>query len=367
MRAALAGAALALTACAGGVASGTAASSPAARDPGCPSTVPSAKVDAKGVVDLEMGTIARTCIYGVEGEEHAAIAKAVHSRPGQRLLLPTVREDLRVLMAGGHLDDAKVLAMPGADGVLVMFALTARPRIAEVIFEGAPTLEKIGFPKRVTVEKERYLSMGDVYLAKRLIRDDYHRRGYRSVSVDASTETVAPNRVRLKFVVVEGPLSKIGRIAIGGASKLTAADIRKASQIDVGMALDEEAIDRGVVAIQELYLDHGMLQIEVTPSLDGPASDGTTSLTWNIREGEVFRIGTVTIGNVDGSPKKAPSPKLETKKGAVFSRTAVNDDVTTLIRAFAARHQTVTVVPRRVIDVQKRTVDVTFDASLSTP
>jgi outer membrane protein insertion porin family len=367
VRAALAGAALALTACAGGVASRTAASLPTVVDPGCPSQVPSAKLDARVVADLETRLIARTCIYGVDEEEHAAIAKAVRSRPGERLLLATVREDMRVLMAAGHVDDVDVSAMQSEGGVLVSFALKARPRIAEVVFEGAPMLEKYGFPKRVMVEKERYLSMGDVYEAKRLIVDDYRKRGYRSVSVNASTEGVGPNRARLKFVVVEGPLSKIGTISVVGASKLTADDVGKASQVDVGVALDEQQIDRGGVAIQELYLDHGMIQVEVTPSLGDPTSDGRTPLTWNIREGEVFRIGTVTVGNVDGSPNKFPMPKLKSKKGVVFSRTAIESDVTTLIDAFAVRHQIVTVASRRVIDMQKRTVDVMFDATPSTP
>jgi outer membrane protein assembly factor BamA len=362
VKALIAFAALALSGC--GLVGAGPVKAPAKATNECPSEPPSSKPSPHEGDALETRVIARPCVYGVDANDRVSIEKQLRSRAGKRLDMASVADDVRDLMKTERFDHVEVSAIPSGHEVLVAFNLKERPRIGEVVFQGASILEKDGLPSQADVQKERYLSMGLVYDAMRLVRDEYHRRGYKRMSIDVSTELLSPKRARVKFVVVEGPQSKIGPISFAGNSKVSNAEVRKASHIDVGEPLDEEKINRAVVAIQELYLDRGMIQVQVEPVLGQPAPDGATSLTWNIVEGDVFRIGASKVGNLGA---KSPSPKLKTKMGAPFSRTAIDDDVKTVIHAFAVRGQKVMVVPRRDIDLQKRTVDVAFDVTPAEP
>lgn len=355
-------AAFAVAACGGAAGANRSAKS---NHPVCPSQPPSTTLDAKAIERLDATPIARTCVYGVDENDRDAIEQAIRSRTGQGLHAKAVADDLRVLMKTGRFDDVKASAIPIGNDVLVFFVLRPRPRIADVTFEGASELEKEGLPKHPELMKLRYLSQGKLYEAKGLIRDEYHRRGYRQVSVDVSTSLEGPRLARVKFVVVEGPRSKIGPMTFVGVSKVSTADLRSASRLAVGTPFEDEMLDRAVVSIQEVYLDRGMIQVKVEPSVGEPATDGSTPITWNIVEGDVFHVGALTIGNVEGSADKPPSPKLKTKKGAPLSRSDIYSDVSTLVDAFAARQQKVTVVPRREIDVTTRTVHVIFEASLA--
>lgn len=339
----------------------------AAGDGACPSQPPSAKPDAAIAEGLANKGITHVCVYGLEGEARMAVMKSLRSRVGEPLVLETVSEDVRALTKHPNIDDVEAVAVPTDDKVLLSFAVKQRPRIAAIVFEGAPALEKDGLPKDIVVQKERYFSKGRMYEAMRLIRDEYHRRGYRSVAIDFSSEVASPNRVRVKISVVEGPRSKVRPIAVNGASKVAKADLRRAAQIEEGEPLDEEKIKRAVVAIQEHYLDRGLIQVQVESSLGQPAGDGSTPLTWNIVEGEVFHVRALAIGNLEGSKDAPPTPPLRSKPGSVFSRASVDADVKTIIEAFAAKKERVTVVPRREIDTNKKTVDVTFEVGRVEP
>lgn len=356
-------AAFAVAACGGAAGTSGSANHSRSTHPVCPSQPPSTTLDAKAIERLDATPIARTCVYGVDGNDREAIEQAIRSRTGQGLHAKAVADDLRVLMKTGRFEDVKASAIPIGNDVLVFFVLRPRPRIVDVTFEGASELEKEGLPKHPDLVKQRYLSQGKLYEAKGLIRDEYHRRGYRQVSVEVSTSLESPKLARVKFVVVEGPRSKIGPMAFVGVSKVSTANLRSASRLAVGAPFEDEMLNRAVVSIQELYLDRGMIQVKVEPSVGEPAIDGSTPITWNIVEGDVFHVGAVTIGNVEGSTDKPPSPKLKTKKGGPLSRSDVYSDVSTIIDAFAARQQNVTVVPRREIDVKTRTVHVIFEAS----
>lgn len=327
----------------------------------CPPSPPAPNADATKIAEVTGKRVAKTCLYGVEGDSLAAAQKALRSREGEPLDLEHVREDIGGLVKTGVIDDVAVSALSQGDAVALYYALVPRPRIAEVQFEGAHVFEKEGLTGKIAMEKHRPLVQAEVSDLVTAMRDEYGRRGYRSAKIASKTEPAGPGLVKLKFVVEEGPQWKIGPVSFKGNKKVSEADLKKAVALETGTPFDEEKIDRGVLAVQSLYFDRGMINVRIERGVAEPDKDGATPLTLTLDEGDVFRVASLKLGKLAAADEKALLAKLKTKPKAVFNRSKLVEDVKSLTDTFAARGQTVEIVPRTDVDAKNKTLDVTLD------
>lgn len=311
--------------------------------------------------------VTKMCLYGLDGDARATAQKALRSHEGDPLDLEKVREDIGAIIKSGVVEDATISAVPQGDGVVLLYALTERPRIAEVVFEGAHVFEKEGLTGKVAMEKHRPLVKSEVHDLVAAMREEYGRRGYRSAKIEATTEKAGPNLVRLKFAVAEGPQWKIGKVAFKGNAKVPEADLRKTADLKDGAAFDEEQVDRATLAVQSLYFDRGMINVRIERANGAPEKDGATALTFTIDEGDAFRVGSIKLGKLPDADEKALVAKLKTKSKQVFNRSLVLEDVKMLKETFGARGQKVEIVPRTDVDPKKKTLDLTLDVEAAGP
>jgi outer membrane protein insertion porin family len=330
---------------------------------GCPAQPPNSKSDPQALETVSAKRVSKICIYGVGGDDPVRADGALRSRAGQPISLSQVHEDVRTLMASARFEDVEVSAIPRGDEAIVLFQLRERPSIAEVTFEGATMLQKEGLEPKIAPASGKPIAIANVYDAAMIIRDEYHRRGYRRAAINIVTEQLAPDRVRMKIVVSEGRPFRFGPIRLNGVSKAREADLRKATQLEPGMAFDDDAVLSAVRSFEDFYIDHGFPTAQVAPTIGEPAPDGTTAVSFDIAEGELVRFGPVTIASIEGAKLKVPPVKLKSKHGETFSRTAIDDDVRAVVAAFAARGQKIVVVPRRELDPKKRTISVVFQVA----
>lgn len=327
----------------------------------CPGKPPPPDADFTKVGQVTGKRIAKMCLYGLEGDNRTTAQKALRSHEGEPLDAEKVREDIGALIKTGVVDDAAISALPNGDEVVLLYVLRERPRIAEVGFEGAHVFEKEGLTGKIAMEKLRPLVQSEVSDLVTAMREEYGRRGYRSVKIEARTEPAGPGLVRLKFVVNEGPQWKIGKVTFKGTKQVPEAELKKALALEPSTPFDEEKIDRGVLAMQSLYFDRGMINVRIERAAGEPDKDGATPLTFTVDEGDVFRVGSIKLGKLAAGDEKALLGKLKTKPKAVFNRSVLVDDVKTLTDTFAARGQKVDVVPRTDVDAKKKTLDITLD------
>lgn len=331
----------------------------------CPGRPPAADA-TPGKIELVAGKrIAKMCLFGLDGDARTQAQKALRSHEADPLDLERVREDIGALLKTGVVDDVAISAQPAGDEVVLVYVLKERPRIAEVGFEGAHVFEKEGLTGKIAMEKLRPLVMAEVHDLIAAMREEYGRRGYRSAKVESKIENAGPGLVKLKFVVVEGPLWKIGKLSFKGTKAITQKDLEKAVALEAGSPFDDEKIDRGTLQLSALYFDRGMINAHVDRAIGEPDKEGSTPLTFTVEEGDVFRIGALKLGKLASADEKALLAKLKTKPKQVFSRSVLVEDVKTLTETFAARGQKVEVLPRTDIDAKKKTLDVTLDVEAS--
>jgi outer membrane protein insertion porin family len=171
----------------------------------------------------------------------------------------------------------------------------------------------------------------------------------------------------LKFVVVEGPLWKIGKIAFKGTKAVPEKDLKKAAALEEGTPFDDEKIERAALLVSSVYFDRGMINARVDRASGEPDKEGSTPLTFTVDEGDVFRVGTIKLGKLAAADEKTLLAKLKLRPRQVFSRSQLVDDVKTLTETFAARGQKVDVLPRTDVDAKKKTLDLTLEVEAVVP
>lgn len=352
-----------MLACGPGPTAETKTPAPAAKkaSPDCPTRPPTADATPGKLDGVAGKRIAKMCLFGLDGDARTQAQKALRSHESDPLDIERVREDIGALLKTGVVDDVAISAMPSGEEVVLVYVLKERPRIAEVGFEGAHVFEKEGLTGKIAMEKLRPLVMAEVHDLLAAMREEYGRRGYRSAKVDAKVEPAGPSLVKLKFVVVEGPQWKIGKVTFKGAKAVPEKDLKKAAALEEGTPFDDEKIERATLMVSALYFDRGMINAHVDRAAGEPDKEGNTTLAFTVEEGEVFRIGNIKLGKLASADEKALLGKLKSKPKQVFSRSTLVEDVKTLTDTFAARGQKVDVLPRTDVDAKKKTLDVILD------
>lgn len=343
----------------------TEASKPKKVVPDCPGRPPTADA-TPGKLETVVGKrIAKMCLFGLEGDARTQAQKALRSHEADPLDLEKVREDIGSLLKTGVVDDVAISALPSGDGLVLVYVLKERPRIAEVGFEGAKVFEKEGLTGKIAMEKLRPLVMSEVHDLVAAMKEEYGRRGYRSAKVEAKVEPAGAGLVKLKFVVVEGPQWKIGKLVFKGAKAVTEKELKKAAALEEGSPFDDEKIEHATLQVSSVYFDRGMINVRLDRVTGEPDKEGSTPLTFTIEEGDVFRIGSIKLGKLASADEKALLAKLKTKPKQIFSRSQLVEDVKALTEAFATRGQKVDVLPRTDVDAKKKTLDLTLDVEAS--
>lgn len=335
---------------------------------GCPARPPASKSDLQALETMAGKRISKTCLYGVAGDDPIRADATLRSRPGRRLSLADVREDVRTRMASDRFEDVEISATAKGDEALVFIQLRERPPIGEVAIEGAAILQKEGLKPKFAAAEGKPILISNVYEAATYMRDEYHRRGYRSVAIDVVADPPQPNRrMRVKIVVVEGKPFKFGQSRLNGAVKSWEAELKREIHLEPGTAFDDDKVLWAARRIEEFCIDHGYPTAGVIPSIGEAAADGTIPVSFDITKGDLARFGQVSIAGLESAKLKAPTVKLKSKQGDTFSRAVVDEDVRALAAAFAGRGEKVVVVPRRELDPKKRTVDVIFQVASAPP
>jgi outer membrane protein assembly factor BamA len=328
----------------------------------CPDKAPPLDSDPRSASALDGKVVERVCVIGASPEGQAEVTKVLVTKVGDKIDAVKVREDITALVKLQLLDDVTAFAEPsGENNVLLVYVVKERPRIAEVVFEGATVMSQSGLAGKIPLEKKRPLDKSEVRALVNALRDEYAHRGYGGAKVDAVIEPAPDGMVRVRFVVVEGPQWKLAKLVFKGATKVKEAELKKAVEILEGSAFDDEKVEKASLALQALYFDRGMLEVRVDDPKKDAASDGAVTLTFGITEGDVYKVGTIKTGKLGEKFSKDLEPKLKTKSKAVFDRSILLGDVERIKEFFKAKNQKVEVYPRTELDPKTHTVNILLD------
>ena len=307
--------------------------------------------------------------------ETDAILATLGSRVGAYLSAETVSEDLKKIFKMGYFKSVKADLSTGDLGPRITFIVEERPFIEKVTFEGNSEIELEALKDVLTVRPFTIFSLDEVKKTELKVETLYEEKGFFLADVSHHLVTES-GETALVFDIKEGRKVKIKKINILGNKEIPDSDLLKFMETSEGGffswltesgKFDEETLQKDIDLITAFYYNNGFVQIRVEPPQVFMSPDKKwLYVTIRIDEGGQFKIGEIDFtGDLITEVKEdeAILKKIKSSRGDFFSRDNLRLDIVTLTDSFGDKgYAFANVSPKTDIDVEKKLVNITFDA-----
>ncbi|MDB6154070.1 MAG: bamA [Chthoniobacteraceae bacterium] len=270
----------------------------------------------------------------------------MQTRVGRPYDEKTVEDDIRHLYATGNITNVRIFGEPQPDGVKVIVVVQAKAQITEVILNGVTSVKPSRLRKEITSKVGETLNEATVEADRQKILDFYSGKNFTEIDVRSAVDINEKlGTARVTFNVTEGDKISIHSINVAGNVALKTREIKKViktkpksliSFLTKTGRLNTEALEQDVAAIRELYQSRGYVDVEVAPPTI-VRKDGKADVTFNVREGIQYHVGTLTISGAQVFSVDELTKNLKTKAGAIYSPQAVRADIRTIQDLYGAR------------------------------
>lgn len=211
-------------------------------------------------------------------------------RKGQPLSKRAVRRSLERLFSKELFADAVAEVTEVEGGVVVIFTLTPKRKIAVVNVDGEAVLTEAEIKARsgLTESSEFFPELLDTATAA--IREAYAHRGYFATKVAADTAET-PRGLEVTLTIDEGPETTISSVSIAGAPGLPLTVILNELGVGPGAVLNQEALARGLESLKTLYRERRYYKARVgDPIITRDDSGRFASVSLPISAGPQYTI-----------------------------------------------------------------------------
>jgi outer membrane protein insertion porin family len=316
-------------------------------------------------------TISRIRIVGNQRVEEDAIRIHITAQPGQPLNEATVDQDVKAIYRMGFFESVNATVDQQAGQAILTYHVKERPLITDVRTEGMneikPTADEVvgAIKLHPGVVEDPQLVQASI----QALRQVYQSKGYLDANITFRTVPGPNNTAIGVFHVNEGPQVAISDIKFVGNKAFSARKLsglmetRKHNLLsrffNTG-TLDRSKLQQDTDRLTAFYYNHGYLQVHIGDPVV-TRHGNKISVTVNIDEGPVFRVGKVGVAGDLKFPKNDLTSKLTLKPKKVFSGADMEHDVLTLSDFYSDRgYAFVNVDPRTQVDPAAHRVDVTY-------
>ena len=328
----------------------------------------------------------------------------VHTRPNTPLSMDVIRRDVKELYAQNYFDDIRVDEEQGRNGgVAVIFVVKEKPLIRTIDFVGANSITRSDIldklkEKKISVGQESPYDPAKIKQVEGVIRSMLAEKGHQEAKVEASTEDIPPNSIKLTFKIEEGPAIKIQKIAIEGNNVFTTRQLKSAMKliketgpITVFTSKDtyyDLKLADDMTRIRIFYADHGYIRanildpvVEVKPTyisrtlplIKPPFPFGVPLpfnkkkvnryyITLKIEENDQYKIGEVKVTGNKELNEAIIRLILGLVPGQVYNETALRKGFENLKKLYGSRgYVNFVATPLQDPDEEKKLVNLTIN------
>jgi len=177
-----------------------------------------------------------------------------------------------------------------------------RVQIHKVLFSGNDAIKTGTLKKVIKTKKEKWFYW-PFYYTKETVAEDierlenfYYGRGFLDYSITAKTEFTEDRRkVRVTFIIDEGPLYRVGKIVFAGNQYFDQQQLLAKLQLESGQVYIKRKAESDAERLGELYREYGFVDAEVVQQPKFLFDANVVDVEFKIAEGKQFRIGQIDI------------------------------------------------------------------------
>jgi outer membrane protein insertion porin family len=315
------------------------------------------------------GTIAAIKVDGNQRIETGTILSYMLVQPGDPFDPDRLDRSLKTLYATGLFQDVRITR----EGDTLDVRVVENPLVNRVAFEGNHKLTDDQLRPEMQLKPRAVFTPALAEQDRQHILDMYAKKGYYNARVDPQVIRLDQNRVDVVFQINDGSVTLISKIVFVGnhafsedrlSEVINTREERWWRFLSTSDEYDPDRLNFDKELLRRFYLKNGYIDFEVRAAKSELAPDRSGFfLTFNISEGERYRVGKITINsqlrNVSGDDLRGA---LELSEGDWYDGDAIGRTVDAMElevhnRGFAF----VEVKPRINRDPDKHVVDLTFD------
>jgi outer membrane protein insertion porin family len=299
--------------------------------------------------------------------------KMVTRREG-RFSVEEVDRDIKTLYKLGQFQDITAETEPVAGGVKVIFAFVEKPLISKISFSGNRKIKGDDLQENVT--QRTYAVLDEEALAESMekIRGAYAKKGFYLVEIDYHINTLNDEEAELVFDIKENKGVAVRRVLFIGNKVFDDDELREVIRTKQKAAFsfltgsgkfDEELLKQDAMMLAYNYLNHGYLKVKVLPAKSSISKDKRyIYVTFQIHEGEQYRIGEVAVGGDVLTTKEELMSMLKTKHGNIYSQKTLDGDLMALTDRYGDEgYAYANIVPQTIPDDETLTADININIS----
>ena len=188
-----------------------------------------------------------------------------------------------------------------AGKVIYTIAEGPRVRIAKVSFSGNSAIKTAALRGAIKTRTTKWFIWPAYYVEERPVEDVarlqniYQAKGFLDAGITARRQFSEDKRkVRITFVIDEGPVYAIERIVFTGNEHFDEKQLRVELKLEEGQIYNERKAGSDVKRLLKFYRENGFIDANVKQRRRF-VSEGEVNVEFEITEGERFRIGRINI------------------------------------------------------------------------
>ncbi len=308
-------------------------------------------------------------ISGNQRIEDGTILSYMLVQPGDPFNSERVDRSLRTLYATGLFSDV-TLQREGAD---LMVRVKENPLVNNITFEGNHNVKEDDLKKALQLRSRAVFTTRMAQQDRQKLLGVYAGKGRFAATVEPLIQRLPQNRVNVIFKIVEGPETKISRILFVGNHAFSESELKGVIDsreerfwrfFSSSDQFNPERVNFDRELIRRYYLEHGYADVAVTNTVAELSPERRAFfLTFQISEGERYRVGHVTVKSLVPKVNAAPYARLvKESEGQIYNGNLVEKSSDAIQDAVRKTGNPFLVVnPRIARNRDKKVVDLEFD------
>ncbi|MFP4179712.1 MAG: outer membrane protein assembly factor BamA, partial [Spirochaetaceae bacterium] len=226
--------------------------------------------------------------------------------------------------------------LEGGEKVKIVFEVTERPIVDEIIIEGNDSLGRSEILDVILLKRDEILTRNKLNSDESSIQELYLEKGYPDAEVESETEeNEEDNTITVTFNVKEGGQSRVRTITFSGNSFVSGSTLKK--QIETSEqslfnsgVFQQNLLEKDKEAIESYYRQNGYVDAkveEITQTVD--ETEGNKNflvLTYYIEEGKQWTYGGIEFNGNELFDDQTLESKIELEEGDVLNQQLLSRD-----------------------------------------
>ncbi|MFO7760012.1 MAG: outer membrane protein assembly factor BamA [Thermodesulfobacteriota bacterium] len=284
-------------------------------------------------------------IEGNELIDSGAILLKIRNRAGDIFDRETLRNDLKKIFKMGYFNDVRIEVEDGRDGKIVTYIVDEKKVISNVDIEGEDKIKEDELREIIKIRPNTIFNPKRLKDSVSNISNLYRDKGYYGVEVETRLDHIDENKVGVSFKINEGEKTYIRKIRINGNQAFDDDEIKDILATStkgwLSWITQSGLLRRGILKddsnrIAAFYKNKGFIEARVSTPVVKKEEDGL-SITFNVEEGERYRVGLVDISGDLITSKDELLAKTTIVEKKYFDQQALRKDIQKLTDYYGSK------------------------------